>query len=87
MLAHYVFKVQTENTKMYPFSFCFSLSLTAMVAILFPAPQFSCHISRDNVTKCLLPRRTRKIDVHVCHVAPSDLRKTASEKYCSHHDY
>lgn len=68
-------------------TFFLPLSLAAMVASQFPSPEFPCHISRDDVSKCLLPGRTRKIDVPVYKVALSDLRKTANEKYCSHHDY
>lgn len=68
-------------------TFFLPLSLSAMVASQFVSPQFPCHISRDNVSKCLPPGSTRKIDVPVYEVALSDLRKTANEKYCSHHDY
>lgn len=64
-----------------------SPSLPQWLINQFSAPQLPCRVSRDNTTKCLLPRRTRKMDVHVYKVALSDLRKTASEKYCSRHDY
>ena len=76
-----------ENTKSCPLSFRSSPSLTAVVASQSPAPEFPCCVSRDNVPACRLPRRTKKMDVHVYKVALSNLRKIASEKYCSHHDY
>lgn len=84
---YYVFKMQIEETKVCLLPLRVSLSLLAKAASRFPAPQFSCHVSGDNATKCSLPRRTRKMDVYVYQVALSDLRKTASKKYCSHHDY
>lgn len=77
----------TENTIMCLLCFSSSSFLTAMVASQFSAPQFSCLASRDNATKCLFPRRTKKMDVHAYKDALSNLRKIASEKYYSHHDY
>lgn len=87
MLVEPIFNMLTEDTRTCPLSFCPCPSLTAMVSGQFSVPQFPCLVSRENAAKFCLPRRTRKMDVHVYKVALSNLRKTASEKYRSLHDY
>lgn len=64
--------------------FCLSPCHIAPVAIQHLESWFLCRVSGDILTKGLLPRTTKKMDVYVSKIALSNLVNITSEKFCSH---